>query len=802
MKIFINVLILFLISRIDLLPQGISDLIQPLHLRASETDTIPISDIYYSGSYNISILPNKNIQADFDKSTGNLIVEPSDNSEGLGLIDFQVNNSVYSIPYHSEIVQNQIFKLKLKDHPERVNLFGSFSGWNRQNLPMKYDKKTNAYSVTVPLEPGNYQYKFYVQGDEFLDPDNPDSIPNGLGGYNSVITIPNPHPEKCYLFLDTYEKKGGAVSVSFIYTNNRYRSPVKREEIVALLNDNRIPQSRISTAANKLLITIDTMSLKGENVLRVGVNRNGLASNLQTIRFYNSEPEGSMKHHSDYDNIIYAIMVDRFNDGDSTNSIPVINPNLLHKANYFGGDLKGIKDKIDDGYFDSLGVNTLWLSPVVDNTDSAYREYPEPHRYYSGYHGYWPVSSTKVEERFGDMSLLKNLVEDSHRHGIYILLDYVANHVHKEHPYFKEHRDWFGHLELPDGRLNLRLWDEQRLTTWFEPFLPKFDYENSREALDTMTDNAVWWLKETDADGFRQDAVKHIPNIFWRTLTRKIKSEISIPEHRGIFQIGETFGSYQLVGSYVNNGQLDGQFNFNLYDTAIPVFIDSSRSFTELDEQMQKTFSVYGVNHLMGNIMDSHDKVRFLAYADGDVSLNEPDAAEIGWNNPPQVDHKTSYDKLKLYLSYMLTIPGIPVIDYGDEFGMTGAADPDNRRMMRFGSELTGWERETLKDVAELINLRRDNPALRYGDFYTITSDQNIYAFIRSDLNERVLIVLNKSSNVINTTLEFPRVYNIKNISDLISGQNLPVNNSVINLPMKPFGYSIFKLTENSNPDK
>ena len=130
MKIFINVLILFLISRIDLLPQGISDLIQPLHLRASETDTIPISDIYYSGSYNISILPNKNIQADFDKSTGNLIVEPSDNSEGLGLIDFQVNNSVYSIPYHSEIVQNQIFKLKLKDHPERVNLFGSFSGWN------------------------------------------------------------------------------------------------------------------------------------------------------------------------------------------------------------------------------------------------------------------------------------------------------------------------------------------------------------------------------------------------------------------------------------------------------------------------------------------------------------------------------------------------------------------------------------------------------------------------------------------------------------------------------------------------
>ena len=231
----------------------------------------------------------------------------------------------------------------------------------------------------------------------------------------------------------------------------------------------------------------------------------------------------------------------------------------------------------------------------------------------------------------------------------------------EEHPFFKQHRNWFGHLELPDGRLNLRLWDEHRLTTWFEPYLPSFDYEGSPEALDTMTSNAVWWLQETGADGFRHDAVKHIPNEFWRTLTRKIKSEIVVPEKRNIFQIGETFGSYQLVNSYVNNGQLDAQFNFNLYDTAIPVFIDSSRSFKSLDDQMHKSFEVYGVNHLMGNIMDSHDKVRFMAYADGDISLNEGDAAEIGWDNPPKVDHKSSYDKLKLYISYLMTIPGIPI---------------------------------------------------------------------------------------------------------------------------------------------
>lgn len=275
-----------------------------------------------------------------------------------------------------------------------------------------------------------------------------------------------------------------------------------------------------------------------------------------------------------------------------------------------------------------------------------------------------------------------------------------------------------------------------------------------------------------------------------------------MPVHRDIFQIGETFGSYQLVNSYVNNGQLDGQFNFNLYDTAIPVFIDSSRSFKSLDDQMQKSFSVYGVNHLMGNIMDSHDKVRFMAYADGDISLNEGNAAEIGWENPPQVDNKSSYDRLELYLSYLLTIPGIPIIDYGDEIGMTGAADPDNRRMMRFDADLSGWEKETLKNIKTLVRIRKENSALRYGDFYTILADNDIYAFIRTDLNERVLVVLNKSNSPVNVSLDFPYAFKANTISDLITGKDTPVNDFTVRLLMEPCSYSIYKLKEVQKKDE
>ena len=200
-----------------------------------------------------------------------------------------------------------------------------------------------------------------------------------------------------------------------------------------------------------------------------------------------------------------------------------------------------------------------------------------------------------------------------------------------------------------------------------------------------------------------------------------------------------------MIASYVNNGQLNAQFNFNLYDVAIPTFLDEKASFKLLDYQMQKSFQVFGYNNLMGNIMDSHDKIRYMAYADGDLAINDGRASDMAWNDPPKVDDPKSYDKLKLHLAYLLTIPGIPIIYYGDEIGMTGAADPDNRRMMRFGDELNEYEKQTLEDVSKLIHIRKEHSALRYGDFLTLQADENIYAYLRSDMNERILTVVNKN---------------------------------------------------------
>lgn len=196
----------------------------------------------------------------------------------------------------------------------------------------------------------------------------------------------------------------------------------------------------------------------------------------------------------------------------------------------------------------------------------------------------------------------------------------------------------------------------------------------------------------------------------------------------------------------------------------------------------------------MGNIMDSHDKNRFMAYADGDLDLSQWSAVEEGWNNPPKVDNPANYDKAKLYYAYMNTIPGLPVIYYGSEFGMTGASDPDNRRMMRFGNNLSIYERKMLEDVRVIINARKNNSALRYGDFLTLAADENIYAYIRSDMNERILVVLNKNKNSQNIELQLPAVYTIKSATDLINAEKINAVNGKLSVSVKGVGYRILRL--------
>jgi cyclomaltodextrinase len=789
-----NIFLLLLLVTSFNFPQTIHDLIQPVNLIQDQTTKILISDMFYSEDYNVQFFSDKDVNVSYDSSTMEVSFTPNNNFSGMDLVQFKLSGKTFIVPVKLKKVQKYLFTYKPQPGEKEVNLFGQFNSWDRHSLPMKDLNGDGVLEVEVPLDPGRYEYKFFVDGREVVDPANPDKVPNGMGDFNSVRIIEELAKNKMFLHILGSEKTADGLKLKFYFENVDRSMILKKESLIALFDNNAFPHDQIKINGRKITLAVGTKMLKGNHTVRLAVNRMGSNTNIQTVQLLNGSIAGNSGVRTLNDNIIYCMMIDRFYDGDKSNDKPIVHDSLFAPANYEGGDLQGIIDKLDEGYFDKLGVNAFWISPIVDNPNDSYRENPPPHRWYTGYHGYWPILSTKVEEHFGDMKLAKELVDKAHKKDIKIFLDYVAHHVHQEHWMWKDHRDWFGTFHLPNGKLNLRLWDEYRLTTWFEPYLPTFDYVDSYEALEFMTDNAAWWIKVTGADGFRHDAVKHVPNEFWRMLTKKLKMEIEVPEHKTLYQIGETFGGIDLIASYVNNGQLNAQFNFNLYDVAIPTFIDAKASFKLLDYQMQKSFDVFGNNNLMGNIMDSHDKIRYMAYADGDLQINDGRASEIAWTDPPKVHNPSSYDKLKLYLSYLLTIPGIPIIYYGDEIGMTGAADPDNRRMMRFDNQLNEYEKQTLEDVSKLIHIRKDHSALRYGDFLTLQADENLYAYLRSDMNERILTIVNKNSEPINVDLNLPAIYQIKSAKDLVSGKEYEVKDNKFSTNIAGIKYLILKL--------
>ena len=437
--------------------------------------------------------------------------------------------------------------------------------------------------------------------------------------------------------------------------------------------------------------------------------------------------------------VLYSLMIDRFNNGNTANDWKINSPEVLDKVDYQGGDLAGITAKIEDGFFADLGVTTIWISPITQNPYDAWGQNVNPDTKFSGYHGYWPIYSTVVDKRFGTEEELRAMLDKAHSSDMNVILDYVANHLHINSPVLQEHPDWTTDLILPDGRENIALWDEQRLTTWFDKHIPTLDLERE-EVCEPMTDSALHWVRNFDFDGFRHDACKHIPLNYWRMLSHKMKSEM--PD-RPLWQIGETYGSVELIGSYVKTGMIDSQFDFNLYHTSRDVIVDTNRSMRDIAYVVEESEAAYGSHHTMGNITGNHDKPRFISIAGGDMPLWGIDDKAEGWHREVVVgDMDKGHAGLQLMKAIIATVPGVPCIYQGDEFGVPGANDPDNRDMMTF----EGYNDYQLKEYAQtqaLLKYRRGSMPLMYGDIHTLYVDDAAWVFLRHYMGEWVVVAMN-----------------------------------------------------------
>ncbi len=467
-----------------------------------------------------------------------------------------------------------------------------------------------------------------------------------------------------------------------------------------------------------------------------------------------------LTRHDDNAQVLYSLMIDRFSNGNTSNDRKLNSPEVLDIVDYQGGDFKGITNKIEEGFFDDLGITTIWISPITQNPDDAWGYYTfneagkdaggnqlyankydstKAYTKFSGYHGYWPIYITKVDDRMGTDEELHELLRVAHEHDMNVILDYVANHMHISSPTLTEHPTWITDSILPDGRRNFELWDEARLTTWFDSHIPTLDMEQEY-VYEPMTDSALFWLEKFDLDGFRHDACKHIPECYWRTFGQKLKTRF--PD-RHIWMIGETYGDPALISSYVKTGMLNSQFDFNIYHTAIEVF-GLDRSMKDLARVIEESQAVYGAHHTMGNISGNHDKARFISLAGSEMGFWD-DHKRIGWERNVGVgaDPEMAYKKALLLNILNLTIPGVPCIYQGDEYGEAGANDPDNRHMMQFDG-YTEQEQDFLEQVRRFVHIRRNSLPLMYGDYFPVMVTDNILAFERIYMGEKALVVINK----------------------------------------------------------
>jgi len=488
---------------------------------------------------------------------------------------------------------------------------------------------------------------------------------------------------------------------------------------------------------------------------------------------------------------IYLVLIDRFCNGDSINDAGSAPASLCRfdsaRGNwealkcYQGGDLQGVIDKLD--YLQQLGITTIWLSPVFDNSNSDFSGWWP-------YHGYHPIDFFKVDEHFGGIATLQRLIALAHKRGMKVLLDMIFNHVAPDHPWVKErelwegagYRHWFHPHSGRDASTSIQNWqDQNQLETRELNGLPDLAQENPH-VYDFLLDVAKYWIVESNCDGFRLDAVKHIPPAFWARICRDLHA-FAGPD---FLLLGEVFaGETPYVAGYQDLG-FNALFDIPLYYTLNRVFAQGG-SLQLLSRQI--TFNRQDYHGLLlSPVIDNHDVARFSYWA---------------------ADHPR--EKMAAALTFVLTQHGLPMLYYGNEVALEGAApvneqtgagqDYLNRLPMPWG-RVTGADRALVAHTRRLLDLRAHLAALRSSHLIEIYQDYGIYAYLKYQEREAVLVVISNSAAVESRKIPLPRgLFSARTrFADLLSSQRLATAGDSLDLRLQPWASHLFRIKGRWHP--
>ena len=636
-------------------------------------------------------------------------------------------------------------------NPLSVNVGAEWTGFDPAALPMTGPDTDGVFSLSVPgLDPGEYGFKFIVDG-VWEDTVPPDVMTRWNGGTeNRALVVPD-------CGLPTLEPTSASSSATGVSASFQF---VAASDGAALDPDAvRVTVGGVDHAAEIDVVT---------GVITVDAD--GLAAGKHSVRVWATDVDGREIDNAPVfiplwveatpftwqDATMYFVFTDRFRNGDWDAADPIAEPipEVPEIANYQGGDFLGVIQAIEEGYFEAMGVNLLWLSPVYENPEGAYLAADRFHNF-SGFHGYWPTHSRQIEFRWGDVDgdaaeRLHELIDAAHARGIRVMFDLVLNHVHEDHHYTREHTDWFGAAPCPcttdPGPCN---WDTNPLFCWFIDYLPDLDYTNHEIAMQ-IVDDVEWFVTEFDVDGFRLDAAKHMHHIAMRRVAMRLQERFNSVGGAPFYLVGETFTSQEGHGQimdYVAPYELDGQFDFPLMWPIRAVWVGNN-GFDLLADRVRIGHEQYGdALWWMSPFLGNHDIPRMateISSGGVDPWAGTPDPMADGLNGQTW----NVVNRMSQAFAFVLTQPGVPLIYYGDEIGLHGGGDPDNRRMMHFDPNLSDAQSLLLERVQAIGQARQDHYALRHGAYRELWRDSNAYVYARdAGAGNVVIVAMFKNTN-------------------------------------------------------
>lgn len=579
---------------------------------------------------------------------------------------------------------------------------------NGQTCAMTYDAANDRFGYDFTgVSTGDYYYYYVVDGTEELDAFNSEKA--DYSGQECSVCHFKKANVSVEASLSQYAMDYNDNNVLSVKLTAKDGEGLETSEIAAITADlSELGLGKEFAIEPELMEgTISCLNTVAAGVKNIPVTVKDIYGNVYTTATNVTVTERK-KSAGDFDwdeAVIYFAVTDRFFDGDAENNdaYGVGDYNIGEKggSSYHGGDFAGLNQKLD--YLKDLGVNTIWITPIVENiTEDQHDNKTDTATY--GYHGYWASDFTKLNKHLGTEQQFKALLDAAHSKGMKIMVDVVLNHAgYGTEKYFNSI------LTDADGNSISMIRDSNNTISGDDKYdslsdLPDFVTEN-KAVTDQLVTWQTEWMSKYSIDYYRVDTVKHVETTTWAAFKNSL-TKVN-PDFK---MIGEYSGAgYANNAGELGTGTMDALLDFDFNDFA-QNFVTGNISSVE--NSLQKRNNAINNTSVMGSFLSSHDE----------------DTLQYKLVNESKISEEEAYNLMKVAATLQITAKGQPVLYYGEEIGQGGA---------------NNWPLQTNRrdfDWTELEKQKADSNSI-YNHYKTMLAIRNAYTDVFARGNRSTVAV-------------------------------------------------------------